>query len=125
MPVLQHPCQRLMKMRMTIITTGRITALCLLFSPLMSYPGFKIIFHRHSRLVVRVSASGAVGHGFDPWPRLTKVFKAGSSGFSPLVLRIMGIALCLACQCKDNGMVKYWLKIVWETWICELLPSNN
>ena len=28
----------------------------------------------------------------------------------PLALRIMGIALRLARQCQDNGLVKYWLK---------------
>ena len=25
----------------------------------------------------------------------------------------------------DNGLFKYWLKIVQETWICELSPLNN
>ena len=29
---------------------------------------------------------------------------------SALALRIMGIALRLARQCLDNGLVKYWLK---------------
>ena len=43
----------------------------------------------------------------------------------PLALRIMGIELRLARQCQDNGLVKYWLKIVLETWICELSPLNN
>ena len=36
-------------------------------------------------------------------PRQTKVFKTGSSGFSPLALRIVGIAARLARQCQDNG----------------------
>ena len=41
-------------------------------------------------------------------------------------LRIMGIALRLARQCQDiNGLVTYWLKIVQETWICELPPLDN
>ena len=37
------------------------------------------------------------------------------------------IALRLARQCHDNGLVKYWFKkeIVQETWICELPPLNN
>ena len=26
---------------------------------------------------------------------------------------------------QHNGLVKYWLKLVQETWICELSPSNN
>ena len=39
-----------------------------------------------------------------------KVFKTGGNGFSPLALRIMGIARRLARQCRDNGVVKYWLK---------------
>ena len=34
-------------------------------------------------LVVRVSASSAAGHGFDPRLQQTKVFKTGSSGFPP------------------------------------------
>ena len=34
----------------------------------------------------------------------------------------MGKALRLARQCQDNGLVKYWLEIVKETWICELSP---
>ena len=38
----------------------------------------------------------------------------------------MGIALRLARQCQDNGLVKYWLKKkkkkVRETWTCELSP---
>ena len=29
---------------------------------------------------------------------------------SPLTLRIMGMALRLALQCLDNGLVNYWLK---------------
>ena len=37
----------------------------------------------------------------------------------------MGIALWLAYQGQDNGLAKYWLKIVKETWICELSPLNN
>ena len=37
------------------------------------------------------------------------VFKTDSSGFPPLVLRIM-VILLLACQCQDNGAAKYWLK---------------
>ena len=41
------------------------------------------------------------------------------------MLRIMGTALQLAHQCQDNGLVKYWLKIVQETWIGELSPLNN
>ena len=28
-------------------------------------------------------------------------------------------------HCQDNGLVNYWLKIVQETWICELPPLNN
>ena len=34
---------------------------------------------------------------------------------SPLALRIMGIALRLVRQSQDNGLAKYWLKIVKET----------
>ena len=40
---------------------------------------------------------------------------------SHLALRIMGIALPLARQCQDNRLVKYWLKIVQETLICDML----
>ena len=54
-------------------------------------------------------------------PRLDrlKYFKMVEVAF-PLGLWIMGIVLQLARQCQDNGLVKYWLKIVKETWICEL-----
>ena len=45
---------------------------------------------------------------FDPRPRQTKIFKTVSSGYPPLALRIMGIALRLAHQFQDNGLVKYW-----------------
>ena len=44
---------------------------------------------------------------------------------SPLALRTAGIALRLAHQCQDNELVQYRLKIVQETWICELLPLTN
>ena len=37
----------------------------------------------------------------------------------------MGIALRQALQCQDNGLVKYWLEIVQETWICELPLLNT
>ena len=37
-----------------------------------------------------------------------KELKTGCSG--PLELRIIGIALRRACQCQNNGLVKYWLK---------------
>ena len=37
----------------------------------------------------------------------------------------MEIAFPLTRLCQDNGLVKYWLKIVQETWICELLLLNN
>ena len=37
----------------------------------------------------------------------------------------MGLALRLARQCQEYGLVKYWLKIVGEAWICELSPLNN
>ena len=85
--------------------------------------GNNISKDRLGSLMVRASASGAGGRGFDPQPRQTKVFKTGSSGFPSW---IMGIALRLARQCVDNGLVKYWLKkIVRETWICELSPLNN
>ena len=60
-----------------------------------------------------------------PRPRQAKVLKTCSSGFPPLALRIMGVALRLARQCQDNRLVKYWLKIVQETWICEMSPLNN
>ena len=40
-------------------------------------------------------------------------------------IRIMRIAPRLACQSQDNGLVKYWLKVVQETWIGELSPINN
>ena len=44
----------------------------------------------------------------------------------PLALGIMGMALRLASQCQDNGLVKYWFKKnVQETWIFELSPLNN
>ena len=43
-------------------------------------------------------------------PSIFQEFKTGSSDFPPLALRIMGIALRLARQCQDNGLVKYWLK---------------
>ena len=43
----------------------------------------------------------------------------------PLWLRIMGTALRLARQCQDNRLVMYWLKLVQETWICDLLLLNN
>ena len=65
---------------------------------------------------------------FNPRLRQTKVFKTGSSGFLPWHSGLsshQGIALQLARQCQDSGLVKYWLKIVQETWICELLPLNN
>ena len=62
--------------------------------------------------------------GFDPRPLQTKVIKSGGSDF-PLALRIMRMALRLSRQCQDNIMVKHWLNIVQETWICELSPLNN
>ena len=38
----------------------------------------------------------------------------------------MGIALQLAHQCQDNGLLKYWLeKIAQKTWICELLSLDD
>ena len=40
-------------------------------------------FYHGGGLVVRASALWAGGHGFDLRPRQTKVFKTGSSGFSP------------------------------------------
>ena len=30
-----------------------------------------------------------------------------------------------AFQCQVNGLVQYWLKVVQETWICELSPLTN
>ena len=42
-----------------------------------------------------------------------------------MVHRIMGTALRLAHPCLDNGLVKHWLKIFDETWICKLSPLNN
>ena len=42
-----------------------------------------------------------------------------------LAVKIMGIALRLARQCQDNGLVKYRLRIVLETSICELSTLNN
>ena len=80
---------------------------------------------RHGGLVVRASASWAGCRGLDPRSRQTKVLKTGSSGFLPFLLRIMGKALPQARQCQDNGHVHYWLKIVQETWICELSLLDN
>ena len=40
-------------------------------------------------------------------------------------LRIIGIALQLTSQFQNNELGKHWLKIVQETWICELSPLNN
>ena len=51
---------------------------------------------------------------------MSKVFKTGSSGFSP---RLTGLQL--AHQCQDNGLVQYWLEIVQETWICELSVAGK
>ena len=62
---------------------------------------------------------------FDPRSRPTKVSKTGGSGFLPWRPGLIGIAVRLARQCQDNGLVKYWLKAVQETWICELSPLNN
>ena len=62
---------------------------------------------------------------FEPRQRQIKVCKTGGSGFPPLALRIMGLSLRLARQCQDNELVKYWLEIVQETWICKLSPLNN
>ena len=42
----------------------------------------------------------------------------------PLGAQDYGVALQLARQRQDNGLVNYWLKIL-ETWICELSPLNN
>ena len=42
-----------------------------------------------------------------------------------LTFRIMGLALRLVRQCQNNRLVNYRLKIVQETWICELLPLDN
>ena len=86
--------------------------------------------NRRGGLVVRAPSSWVGIRGSDPRPRQTKVFQTGSSGFTPPpppppALRIMGIALRLAHQWQDNGLFRYWLEVVQETWICELLPLNN
>ena len=82
-------------------------------------PCLKSSNHRSS-LVVREGS-----RGFYLRPRQNKVFKSGSRGFPPLALRITAIALRLVGQCQDNGPVKYWSKLVQETWICELSSLNN
>ena len=64
--------------------------------------------------------SWAGGRWFDPRQRQTKVFKTGSSGFPPWRSELW-IVLRLARQCQDNALVK----IVQETWNCELSPLNN
>ena len=80
---------------------------------------------RRYGVMVRVSASWTRGRGFDPRLRQTKVFKTGSSDFLPWRSGLWGIALRLARQCQDNGLVKYWIKTVQETWIYELSPLNS
>ena len=62
--------------------------------------------------------------GSIPYRDRPKSLKLVVVAFS-LGLRIMGIALQLARQCQDNELVKYWLKIVQETWICELSLLNT
>ena len=62
------------------------------------------------------------GRRFESRPRQTKVFKLVVV-ISPLKLRIMGIALRLFRQCQDNGLIKFWLKLVF--WICEPTPLHN
>ena len=42
----------------------------------------------------------------------------------PMALRITEVALRQGHQCQNNGLVKYWLDRVQETWICELSPFN-
>ena len=37
----------------------------------------------------------------------------------------MGIAQQLAHQCQDNGLVKYWLKIVQDLWMSLLNKWNT
>ena len=41
------------------------------------------------------------------------------------MLKIIGIALPLACQCQNNGLVKYWLKNSPGKLICGLSPLND
>ena len=43
----------------------------------------------------------------------------------PLGAQDYGNSTTTGLQSQDNGLVKYWLKIVQETWICELSPLNN
>ena len=62
------------------------------------------------------------GRRFESRPRQTKIFKLVVV-ISPLKLRIMGTALRLFRQCQANGLIKFWLKLVF--WICELSPLHN
>ena len=81
-----------------------------------------IIWYRRVSLVVRARVGG---RGFDPRPRQTKIFKTRNHGFPPWRSGIMDIALRQAIQWQDNGLVKYWIEIAQETWICELSQFNN
>ena len=93
------------------------------------FPGFltPVLSLLFSNGTVEVRVKNTPGHESDTTelpgrdrPKSLKLVVA-----SPSALRIMGIALRLARQCQDNGLVKYWFKIVKETLICELSPLNN
>ena len=48
---------------------------------------------------------------------MTLAIKVANTTNQPLAPRIMGIALRVARQFQDNGLVNFWLKIVQETLI--------
>ena len=81
------------------------------------------MYHRGG-LVVRAVALLVGDRGFDPWPRQTKIFKTGRSGF-PLGAQDYGNSTTTVCKCQDNGLLKHWSKIVQEKWIYELSQLNN
>ena len=43
----------------------------------------------------------------------------------PLGAKDYGNSTMTGRQCQHNGLVKYCLKVVKETWICELFPLKN
>ena len=92
-----------------VFTVSRTEIIILVTNCFLYGNALNLVFVFCDGLVVRISA-WAWDYGFDPQPWHTKVFRTGRKWPFPLALRILGMALRLAHQCQDNGLVKYWLK---------------
>ena len=60
-----------------------------------------------------------------PGPDRPKFLKTGGGDFPPWRSGIRDSTTTGPAGGRDNGLVKHWLKIVQETWICELSPLHN